>query len=141
MLSTRRLQSHQQRCLVATEQQPSSSLRACSELTAKDGKVPDGCLTAVSGRGYDSDGCDASQAATILQWHPLWHWQTLPVQTPESQEQLLCTPVNVDRHESWRTPIAQCKAKLSLCNWVSRAWKNGSGVVHLTVPSLDSRKQ
>ena len=36
---------------------------------------------------------------------------------------------------SWRlpewkqTPIAQCKAKLSFCNWVSRAWKSGSYVV------------
>ena len=36
---------------------------------------------------------------------------------------------------SWRlpewkqTPIAQCKAKLSFCNWVSRAWKNRSDVV------------
>ena len=30
------------------------------------------CLTTASGRGFDSDGCDTSPAAAILQWHPLW---------------------------------------------------------------------
>ena len=30
------------------------------------------CLAAASGRGSDSDGCDVSPAAAILQWHPLW---------------------------------------------------------------------
>ena len=30
------------------------------------------CLAAASGRGSDSDGCDASHAVAILQWHPLW---------------------------------------------------------------------
>ena len=66
------------------------------------------CLATASGRGSDLDGCDASLAAAILQWHPLWprlwrlvlkysqHWTKIrppdmPLFTPSETRSCACT--------------------------------------------------
>ena len=51
------------------------------------------CLAAASGRGFESDGYDALQAAAILQWHPLWLrlWR-LVISQHWTKIRLICSP-------------------------------------------------